>query len=135
MDLRRDIVPKLLERYAEHNPVVGTGHVLVTFPACVEGFGDVDVCDYGDDEVTVYVGRFTHFHEPPLYDVDQTDEERTEWIVGSLHWWLDALFDDRVAAHGSHEAGGSCTSIEPGAQFEDAERVAGAWVWSGPLTP
>jgi hypothetical protein len=107
------LIPLLKARFADRPLVVGTGsEPAATFPAVHPDVGDLVIRDDGD-ELTIYVGNFTHVH------FDSVDETLT---------FLDDVFADRMEFFGSHLGGGGC-------RHRTAKALLGTrtYVWSGPV--
>lgn len=130
MDLRAALLSEILSRFAQHDPVVGEPPEIVRFRPRHPDFGDVIVLDDGH-EATVWVGVFTHFHATE-YEGSFTDEQLCARVTEHVLEWLEALFDDRVLAWGSHEGGGGCAWFEPWEPVDDYIEQKSGMLWSGP---
>ena len=67
-------------------------------------FGPVVLQD-DRDEITIFVGNFTHAHFP-CYEEKYSDEQRAQHIAQDVSEFLDDLFSDRLECYGSHLGGG-----------------------------
>jgi hypothetical protein len=106
---------------------------FVVFPAIHPEVGDIELCDDGD-ELTVYVGKFTHAHFDN-HDQGISDTERAERICHSVLSFLDDIFADRIEMYGSHLGGGG-TRLRAGQTRGTLSKMSfgsKTHVWSGPI--
>jgi hypothetical protein len=127
------LLPLLKSRFAGRPVTVGSPPgPIATFPAAHPDVGDLVIHDDGD-ELTLYVGNFTHVHFNN-YDEALAEEERSQRIAEELVAFLEDVFAERVEFFGSHGGGGGCRG-------RTKERVvvsklffgAQTYVWSGPV--
>ena len=131
MKLCDKLVPELMTRYATQGPIPGQPpDAIITLPARHAAFGDVEIFDDGH-EATIFVGVFTHMHIDD-WGEGLSEEARADRILDRILEWLDALFDDRVIAWGSHKGGGGCEWISPDETLEEHASRGEGWIWSGP---
>ena len=105
-----------------------TPDAVVVFPAAHPDFGNVEIYDDGD-ELTVYVGNFTHSHFSNYSDA--SDAEKAKEIVDSTISFLSDIFKDHLVFWGSHNSrGGGLRRDElPNPGFSTKGPL---YVWSGP---
>jgi hypothetical protein len=118
--LAETLIPLLKARFSDRPFVVGTGsHPAATFPAIHPEVGDLVIQDDGD-ELTVYVGNFTHVH------FDNVDDTLA---------FLEDVFADRMEFFGSHLGGGGCRKRagKPRGVVSKALLGRRTYVWSGPV--
>lgn len=120
------LIPMIQDRF----PNLGSrernkGNHVFTFPPKIEEYGPVQIYD-DEDEVTVYLGRFTHGHFSN-YEEGLTMEEKERKIAEDVIHFLEALFDDRVLAWGSHSGMGGWKIVEDGSHKKLMFRETYAW--------
>lgn len=65
---------------------------------------NIEIHDDGD-ELTLYLGKFTHLHISN-YDDQLNEEQKAQEIVRDTVAFLSDVFDDEVVFWGSHRGGG-----------------------------
>lgn len=92
-----NLIPALQERFRDRGLRISEASPPVaTFPAIHPDVGDIVVCDDGD-EVTVYLGNFTHAHfGVRSSDADGSVVDREQHIVDDVLDFLDDVFTDRI---------------------------------------
>jgi hypothetical protein len=94
--------------------------------------GSIDIQD-DDDEITVFIGNFTHWHVG-CYEDKLSETQKAKSIAEDIAEFLQNLFDDKIIMWGCHEKGGGfyVKGNKPnskswlGTQHKE-------WVWSGPV--
>lgn len=106
---------------------------IVVFPAKHSDVGNLEVYDDGD-ELTVYVGSFTHVHFNN-YDEGLTEAERAERIAGDVVGFVEDILADRIEFYGSHHGGGGCRyrDEQPPGLLSMLAHGKKKYVWSGPI--
>ena len=129
------LIPQIQAKFSGKPFVVGSPPgPVVTFPAAHPDVGDLTIHDDGD-EITVYLGNFTHVH----FDNDDDGlgkAERSAKIIEKLMGFLDDVFADRVEFFGSHVGGGGCRMRSSQQRGVISKLFFGAktYVWSGPVS-
>lgn len=120
------LVPMLRSHFPE---LTFTGPVgerpQITIPAAHPEIGDLVLQD-DDDEVTAFVGRFTHSHFSNYEDIPTAEKERI--IAENVVAFLDDLFADRIVMWGSHRGMGGWHSIDAHSLPSVGRKK---YVWSG----
>jgi hypothetical protein len=98
----------------------------VTIPAVLPDVGDIVLQDDGD-EVTAFVGHFTHSHFSNYDDI--TIPEKEQSIAEDVAQFLEQLFADRIVMWGSHLGGGGWHTIDCHERSHPKQKE---YVWSGP---
>ena len=132
--LAETLIPRLEERFSGRPIVIGTGsQPTATFPAVHPDVDDLIVQDDGD-ELTIYVGRFTHVHLGN-YDEGVTENEREQRIVEETLAFLDDIFADRIEFFASRFGSGGCRKRDGKPRGVVSKLLLGprSYVWSGPL--
>ena len=121
------LLPILKERFSESRFRVESGEPpRVTIPASHPDVGDVVLQDDGD-EITAFVGNFTHSHFSNYDDIPLPEKEQI--IAQDVVQFLEQLFADRVVMWGSHRSGGGWRTLD---YDERSQRKQKEYVWSGP---
>jgi len=125
------LFPRLQARFGDRSKKI-VGARQVVFSAAHAEVGDLIVQD-DDDEVTVFLGRFTHCHIGN-YDDGLTDVGREERISNEVIRFLEETFADQVEFWGNHR-GGSSRRRKPKPRSFLSKLLYGSrtYVWSGPL--
>ena len=121
------LLPLLKTRFAESRFTFEAGQrPRVIIPAAHATVGDIILYDDGD-EITAYVGQFTHSHFSNYENIATPEKERiiSQDVIG----FLEEMFADRIVMWGSHSGGGGCRSID---YVESVSQKAKEYVWSGP---
>jgi hypothetical protein len=127
MPLLEVLVPLLKSRFPDLSFTGPSGAPpQLTIPAAHPDVGDVVLQD-DDEEITAYVGHFTHSHFANYDNIPTADKEKM--IAEDVVTFLDDLFADRIVMWGSHRGMGGWHSIDS----PSALSVGGKkYVWSGP---
>lgn len=128
-----NLIPALQESFRDRGLRISEASPPVaTFPAIHPDVGDIVVCDDGD-EVTVYLGNFTHAHfGVRSSDADGSVVDREQHIVDDVLDFLDDVFTDRIEFYRGRIVGGH----RPRGQQGSLSRMLfgrHAFVWSGPV--
>lgn len=105
---------------------------LISIPAKHGDVGTIDIQD-DFDELTVFVGNFTHWHVG-CYEENLTEEQKAESVAEDVSEFLQDLFSDKIIMWGCHQKGGGfyLKGERPNSQsWLGAQHKE--WVWSGPL--
>jgi len=126
------LFPKLRQHFSDCGLRLGRApDRSVVFPAEHPEVGDIEIYDDGD-EVTAYLGRFTHVHFFN-YDENLPEEQAAEKIADDVVAFLKRLFADEVVLLGSHKTGGGCCTRDREPQTPFSQNRGQEYVWSGPL--
>lgn len=129
------LIPQIKAKFSGKPFVIGSPPgPAVTFPAAHPDVGDLAIYDDGD-EITVYLGKFTHVHFDHNDD-EPSEAERSAKIVEKLIAFLDDVFADRIEFFGSHTGGGGYR-VRGSRQRGVISRFffgAKTYVWSGPVS-
>jgi len=98
----------------------------ITIPASHPQVGDVVLQD-DENEITAFVGNFTHSHFANYDDISTAEKERI--IAEDVVTFLDELFADRIVMWGSHRGMGGWQSIDSPSLLSVGRKK---FVWSGP---
>jgi hypothetical protein len=121
------LVPMLRTRFPNLAFAGPTGDPpQVTVPASHPEVGDLVLQDY-DNEVTVFLGRFTHRHFGNYDDISSGEKEKV--IAEDVVTFLDDLFADRILMWGSHQGIGGSHPIGSHQLISVGRKK---YVWSGP---
>ena len=110
---------------------------LAVFRSANASIGEIVLMDDGE-ELTAYVGQFTHLHfDGGGIDDDETPAAHEGRVVDEVMGWSAEVFADRIEFFGSHERGGGCRPRTGAARGRLSRWFFGArtWVWSGPVDP
>lgn len=125
------LIPELRRHFPDRPFQPGTPpNSVLTFPAKHPDVGAIEIHDDGN-ELTLYLGNFTHSHISN-YDEGISDDDKAKEIIESAVAFLSEVFNDRVIFWGSHKGGGgsyhvSITEPKPGSNEP-------RFVWSGPYS-
>lgn len=97
---------------------------LISIPSKDKGVGSIDIQDECD-ELTIFVGNFTHWH-CGYYDESSENQEQVKEIVSEVSEYLTDMFNDKIFMWGSSLEGGGSEHIEEG--FKTNKQ---GYVWSG----
>ena len=86
--------PKSVELFSELSPAPHARQLIARFQATNSEFGDVEIYDDGD-EVTIYLGHFTHIHFG-CYEEHFALAEKEEFVVKETMDFLSRLFSDEI---------------------------------------
>ena len=121
------LVPMLRSRFPHLGLPVSAGErPKITIPASHADVGDIVLQDDGD-EITAFVGHFTHSHFSNYDAIPTPKKEQT--IAEEVVCFLERLFADRVVMWGSHSGGGGWRSID---DSDAPAEYPHEYVWSGP---
>ena len=98
---------------------------LISIPPVCNDVGSIDIQD-DYDELTVFVGNFTHWHCDYFNEKSGNPDEVKE-IVTEVAEYLQDMFNDKIFMWGSSMKGGGTQLIEDG--FKTKKQ---GYVWSGP---
>ncbi len=98
---------------------------LISIPPVCNDVGSIDIQD-DYDELTVFVGNFTHWHCGYFNEKSGNPDEVKE-IVTEVAEYLQDMFNDKIFMWGSSMKGGGTQLIEDG--FKTKKQ---GYVWSGP---
>ncbi|MFC3194885.1 hypothetical protein ACFODZ_11600 [Marinicella sediminis] len=101
------------------------GKKLISIPPAYEQVGSIDIQD-DYDELTIFVGNFTHWHCGYINEKSDDIEEVKE-IVSEVAEYLQDMFNDKIFMWGSAMKGGGTQLIEG-----DFKTKREGYVWSGP---
>jgi hypothetical protein len=139
--LARVLIPKLQQHFPDRgleiikNRVADRSAPFCVFPKIHSDVGNVEIQDDGD-EVTVFVGRFTHVHFGN-YDDDLSPADKAERIANYVVEFLDAIFNDRIEFWGTKWSGGCRARGTKQGKLDflfGPSRKTQLYVWSGPLS-
>lgn len=133
LDIEKYLVPKVRARFGDRpiDLAIETEFEMI-FPCVHPEFGDIAIYDDGN-EITVFVGNFTHTHFPN-YDEELSDSERAANIAEDVMEFLEDVFADRIEFYGSQSAmGGWRFRKDKPRGFLARALFGGRYVWSGPL--
>ena len=113
--------------------VSSEGGTKVVFPAVHPEVGNIEVLDDGD-ELTVYLGNFTHLHFEGD-DEGPSEAQGGEKIAEEVAEFLEAVLADRIEFYGSSPGGGGCRPRQEKKRGWLSRLLLGrrTYVWSGPL--
>ena len=86
--------PNVIESASEGPLLLGNSRLVARCPAVSSEFGDVEIYDDGD-EVTIFLGDFTHIHIG-CYEEQLSPAEKEEMIVQQTMDFLSRLFADKI---------------------------------------
>ena len=98
---------------------------LISIPPRHPDVGSLDIQD-DYDELTVFVGNFTHWHSGYFNGAQENLEQLNEVIEGVVEY-LEDMFSGRIFMWGSVSKGGGTILIE-----DDFKTKKSGFVWSGP---
>ena len=98
---------------------------LISIPPKHPDVGSLDIQD-DYDELTIFVGNFTHWHSGYFNEAEEDLEQLNE-IVTDVAEYLEDMFNDKIFMWGSASKGGGTQAIEDG--FKTKKN---GYVWSGP---
>ena len=98
---------------------------LISIPPVCKEVGSIDIQD-DDDELTIFVGNFTHWHCGYFNKRSGNLDEINE-IVTEVAEYLRDMFNDKIFMWGSSRKHGGTKLIEEG--FKTKKQ---GYVWSGP---
>jgi len=99
---------------------------IAVFPAAHPDVGDIEIFD-DDDEITVYLGKFTHTH---LFH-DLSSDQSQDQAVKDIGNFLERILKDEIVLWGSHQSSGG---FHPRGSPPSKLARPPFYVWSGPLT-
>lgn len=99
---------------------------LISIPSIDDGVGSIDIQD-DYDELTIFVGNFTHWH-CGYFNESSSDFEEIKDIVSEVAEYLQDMFNDKIFMWGGATTGGGTEVIE--GNFKPNKR---GYVWSGPF--
>ena len=99
---------------------------LISIPEIHEDVGSIDIQD-DYDELTIFVGNFTHWHCGYFNEKSGNLDEAKE-IVSEVAEYLQDMFNDKIFMWGSAMTGGGAELIE--GNFKTNKK---GYVWSGPF--
>ncbi len=129
--ISENLFPRIQAGFGDR-PMTIVGARQVVFSAAHSEVGDLVVQDDGD-EVTLFLGRFTHCHIGN-YDDGLKVAEREERISDEVIRFLEEIFADQVEFWGNHR-GGNSRERKPKPRSLLSKLMFGSrtYVWSGPL--
>ncbi len=104
----------------------------ITISAIYEGFGNIELDD-DEDEITLFVGNFTHCH----FGCNQeylSEKEKAEMVAEEVVEFLNDLFNEKVTMYGSHGGGGGFKYRDERKGQESRLDMRQRWLWSGPIS-
>lgn len=99
---------------------------LISIPSVCNEVGSIDIQD-DYDELTIFVGNFTHWHCGYFNEKSGNLDEAQE-IVSEVAEYLQDMFSDKIFMWGSAMKGGGSELIED--NFKTNKQ---GYVWSGPF--
>ena len=125
------LVQRLKEEFPERefqfsNP---PGPAVTIPPDCAE-VGAIEIYDE-DDELTLYLGRFTHTHFSPYNYTGFSEDELVAELVEDTVQFLQDVFSDKVVFWGAHESSGGTYRIDRPPSKSPIKRWGPRYVWSG----
>jgi hypothetical protein len=137
------LLAHLIKKLAEYFPNLAwtlsqDSRVLTIQSPCQE-VGSVEIQD-DDDELTVFVGNFTHWHVG-CYEENFSALDKTEYIATNVAEFLTDLFNDKIVMWGSHSGGGGFYNRDEAPRkskkgwfgFGEVKDDKNEWVWTGKL--
>ena len=98
---------------------------LISIPPIHQDVGSIDIQDDGD-ELTIFVGNFTHWH-CGCFDEKKADSDEIKEIVSDVIEYLEDMFNNKIFMWGSAMKGGGTQFID-----DDFKTNKKGYVWSGP---
>jgi hypothetical protein len=98
----------------------------ITIPASHPEVGEVVLRD-DEEEITAYLGHFTHRHFSNYEDIPAAEKEKI--IAENVINFLDDLFEDRIIMWGSHRGMGGSHPVDSRSLLSLGRKK---YVWSGP---
>ena len=127
------LIPKLQKEFSDRRLRVGVPpESCAIFPTVHSEVGDIEICDDGD-ELTVYLGTFTHRHFGN-YDEKLSKGQAAEAIAQDVVAFLKEVFADRIVMWGSHRGVGGFYRRGKGHRLGLIRRRRKEYVWSGPIS-
>jgi len=99
---------------------------LISIPPIHKDVGSIDIQD-DYDELTIFVGNFTHWH-CGYFEEHSGKPEQIKEIVSEVAEYLRDMFNDKIFMWGSAMKGGGTELIE--GNFKPNKQ---GYVWSGPF--
>lgn len=99
---------------------------LISIPPVCNEVGSIDIQD-DYDELTIFVGNFTHWH-CGYFDEKAGNPDEVKEIVSEVAEYLQDMFSDKIFMWGGAMKGGGSQLIE--ANFNTNKQ---GYVWSGPF--
>jgi hypothetical protein len=99
---------------------------LISIPPVCNEVGSIDIQD-DYDELTIFVGNFTHWH-CGYFDEKSGNLDEVKEIVSEVAEYLQDMFNDKIFMWGSAMKGGGTELIE-----ENFKPNKQGYVWSGPF--
>ena len=121
------LVPALRNRFPDLPFTGPSGEPpQITVPASHPDVGGVVLQD-DDDEITAFLGHFTHRHFSNYDEIPTAEKEKI--IAENVLSFLDSLFSDRIVMWGSHRGMGGSHPIDSSSLLSLGRKK---YVWSGP---
>jgi hypothetical protein len=121
------LVPMLRTRFPDLAFIGPSGQPpQLTIPASHPDVGDIVLQD-DDEEITVFLGHFTHRHFSNYDEIQTTEKEQI--IAEDVVRFLEDLFADRIVMWGSHRGMGGSHPIDSHSLLSLGRKK---YVWSGP---
>ena len=98
---------------------------LITIFSIHKDIGNINIQD-DYDELTVFVGSFTHWHSS-YYNAELANIEQLNQVVFEVIEYLKDMFNDKIFMWGTAKTGGGTKYIEKGFYPKNE-----GYVWSGP---
>ncbi|MCP5158719.1 MAG: hypothetical protein H6975_04760 [Gammaproteobacteria bacterium] len=98
---------------------------LISIPPVCSEVGSIDIQD-DYDELTVFIGNFTHWH-CGYFDEKSGNLDEVKEIISEVAEYLQDMFNDKIFMWGDALKGGGTQLIEG-----DFETKKQGYVWSGP---
>ena len=124
------LVKRLREKFPERSFVFAEPPgLVVTVPPDHPEVGAIEIYDE-DDELTVYVGRFTHSHFSPYNYTGFSHDELVIELVEDTVSFLSDIFSDKIVFWGAHNSSGGTYRVGD-ASKSPIEPWGPRFVWSG----
>jgi hypothetical protein len=123
---------KLSSEFPSVDFTVDSEKRFISIPSGNKDFGDIEILD-DQDELTICVGKFTHWHAG-CYDDNLKEAQKEDAIIENVTEFLRALFSDEIVVWGNQLGGGGFCHIDKDCKSRSILGLKrNRWVWSGPL--
>lgn len=130
MKLLQTMIDKMKTELPEVKFTLDKGKHIISIAPKHPDVGSIDIQD-DNDELTVCIGNFTHWHVG-CYEDELSEIQKAKSIAGDVAEFLQKLFDDKIIMWGGKTSGGF---YEKGHKLNSKSwwgKQHKEWVWSGP---